>query len=103
MRKLDTPSFLCRTYAAADFPEGYQGLPVHERRLVSSRLCSLQPSVLASWAGNATAKASSNDPVVLQRRDKWVVAGNTPPRATVQASLANDKWLIEVVVTAAAK
>ena len=31
----------------------------------------------------------------------WVVPGHTPPRATVQANLANDKWLIEVVVTAA--
>ncbi len=34
--------------------------------------------------------------------EAWVVAGHTPPRATVQANLANDKWLIEVVITAAA-
>jgi len=33
--------------------------------------------------------------------DAWVVAGNAPPRATVQAALANPAYLIEVVVTAA--
>jgi enamine deaminase RidA (YjgF/YER057c/UK114 family) len=33
--------------------------------------------------------------------DAWVVPGHAPPRATVQASLANPQWLIEVVVTAA--
>lgn len=33
--------------------------------------------------------------------DEWVAAGNTPPRATVQASLAKPEWLIEMVVTAA--
>ena len=32
--------------------------------------------------------------------DAWVPKGHTPPRATVQASLADPKWLIEVVVTA---
>ena len=31
----------------------------------------------------------------------WVVPGHTPTRATVQAALANPKWKIEVVVTAA--
>jgi enamine deaminase RidA (YjgF/YER057c/UK114 family) len=30
-----------------------------------------------------------------------VVAGRTPPRATVQAALANPNWKIEIVVTAA--
>ena len=34
--------------------------------------------------------------------EKWVAQGNTPPRATVQAHLAQDAWRIEVVVTAAA-
>lgn len=34
--------------------------------------------------------------------DGWVPAGNAPPRATVEAKLANPKWLIEMVVTAAA-
>jgi enamine deaminase RidA (YjgF/YER057c/UK114 family) len=34
--------------------------------------------------------------------EKWVQQGATPPRATVQATLANEKWLIEVVITAAA-
>lgn len=33
--------------------------------------------------------------------DQWVVAGCTPPRATVQAALANPNWKIEIVVTAA--
>lgn len=34
--------------------------------------------------------------------DAWVVPGQTPPRATVQAKLARPEWKIEVVVTAAA-
>ncbi|MFZ6870840.1 RidA family protein [Undibacterium sp. Di27W] len=33
--------------------------------------------------------------------DAWVAEGNSPPRATVEAKLANPDWLIEVVVTAA--
>ena len=33
--------------------------------------------------------------------DAWVPAGHTPPRATVQAALANPDYLIEIVVTAA--
>lgn len=33
--------------------------------------------------------------------DAWVPEGHAPPRATVQAQLANPGWLIEVVVTAA--
>jgi enamine deaminase RidA (YjgF/YER057c/UK114 family) len=35
--------------------------------------------------------------------DAWVVTGSAPPRATVQAALANPVYLIEVVVTAAVK
>jgi enamine deaminase RidA (YjgF/YER057c/UK114 family) len=35
--------------------------------------------------------------------DAWVVTGSAPPRATVQAALANPTYLIEVVVTAAVK
>nr|BAG14379.1 putative translational inhibitor [Ralstonia pickettii] len=35
--------------------------------------------------------------------DAWVAQGNTPPRATVEARLANPDYLIEVVVTAALK
>ncbi len=31
----------------------------------------------------------------------WVVPGHTPTRATVQAALADPKWKIEIVVTAA--
>jgi enamine deaminase RidA (YjgF/YER057c/UK114 family) len=34
--------------------------------------------------------------------EAWVVAGQTPARATVQAALAKPQWKIEVVVTAAA-
>ena len=33
--------------------------------------------------------------------DAWVAPSNAPPRATVQAALANPDWKIEVVVTAA--
>ena len=34
--------------------------------------------------------------------DAWVVPGQTPPRTTVQATLAKPEWKIEVVITAAA-
>ncbi len=33
--------------------------------------------------------------------EAWVVPGQTPPRATVQAALAKPQWKIEIVVTAA--
>jgi enamine deaminase RidA (YjgF/YER057c/UK114 family) len=33
--------------------------------------------------------------------DEWVAAGHTPPRATVEAKLANPACLVEVVLTAA--
>jgi enamine deaminase RidA (YjgF/YER057c/UK114 family) len=33
--------------------------------------------------------------------DAWVPAGNTPPRATVEANLARPEWKVEIVVTAA--
>ncbi len=33
--------------------------------------------------------------------DAWVPAGHAPPRATVEARLANPDWKIEVVATAA--
>jgi enamine deaminase RidA (YjgF/YER057c/UK114 family) len=33
--------------------------------------------------------------------DAWVVAGHTPPRATVEAKLANPACLVEIVITAA--
>jgi len=32
--------------------------------------------------------------------DQWVVPGQTPPRATVEARLADPRWRIEVVVVA---
>lgn len=33
--------------------------------------------------------------------DAWVVPGAAPPRATVQAALADPAWKIEIVITAA--
>jgi enamine deaminase RidA (YjgF/YER057c/UK114 family) len=33
--------------------------------------------------------------------NQWIVGVNAPPRATVQAKLAQPGWLVEVVVTAA--
>ncbi len=33
--------------------------------------------------------------------EKWVSAGNAPPRATVEAKLAKPEWRVEMVVTAA--
>jgi enamine deaminase RidA (YjgF/YER057c/UK114 family) len=33
--------------------------------------------------------------------DQWVLAGHTPPRATVQAALAKPEWKLEIVITAA--
>lgn len=33
--------------------------------------------------------------------EAWVTAGHTPPRATVEAKLANPEWKVEIVVTAA--
>ena len=35
--------------------------------------------------------------------DSWVDSANSPPRATVQAHLADPTWRIEIVVTAAAE
>ena len=34
--------------------------------------------------------------------DAWVVPGNAPSRATVEARLANPSWKVEIVVTATA-
>src|SRR5688572_10447003 len=42
-----------------------------------------------------------NFPAMNEVWDTWVVPGQTPPRATVQANLAKPEWLIEIVVTAA--
>ncbi len=33
--------------------------------------------------------------------DQWVAVGPAPPRATIQAPLAQPEWLIEILVTAA--
>ena len=34
--------------------------------------------------------------------DAWVPSGSTPARATVEASLATEKYQVEIMVTAAA-
>lgn len=33
--------------------------------------------------------------------DEWVAENNAPPRAAVEAKLANPNWKVEIVVTAA--
>jgi enamine deaminase RidA (YjgF/YER057c/UK114 family) len=33
--------------------------------------------------------------------DEWVTLGHTPPRATVESTLANPECLVEIVITAA--
>jgi enamine deaminase RidA (YjgF/YER057c/UK114 family) len=35
--------------------------------------------------------------------NEWVAQDHTPPRATVQATLAKPEWLVEIAVTAAQK
>jgi len=42
-----------------------------------------------------------NFPGMNEVWDAWVPNGHTPPRATVEAKLADPAWLIEVVVVAA--
>ena len=42
-----------------------------------------------------------NFPAMNEVWDAWVAPGHTPPRATVEAKLADPAWLIEVVVVAA--
>jgi enamine deaminase RidA (YjgF/YER057c/UK114 family) len=43
----------------------------------------------------------TNFPAMNAVWDAWVVQGHTPPRATVQAQLANPAYKVEVQVTAA--
>jgi len=43
-----------------------------------------------------------NFPAMNAVWDAWVVAGSTPARATVEAALADPKYLVEIMVTAAA-
>jgi enamine deaminase RidA (YjgF/YER057c/UK114 family) len=40
-------------------------------------------------------------PAMNEVWDEWVASGHTPPRATVEAKLANPACLVEIVVTAA--
>lgn len=48
-------------------------------------------------------KTIADFPAMNSVWDKWVVAGHTPPRATVEASLATPDYLVEVKVIAARK
>ena len=43
----------------------------------------------------------ANFPGMNEVWDEWVAGGHTPPRATVEAKLANPACLVEVCVTAA--
>jgi enamine deaminase RidA (YjgF/YER057c/UK114 family) len=43
----------------------------------------------------------ANFPALNQVWESWVVPGNTPPRATVEAKLADPACLVELVITAA--
>jgi enamine deaminase RidA (YjgF/YER057c/UK114 family) len=43
----------------------------------------------------------ANFPRMNEVWDAWVVPGQTPPRATVEAKLANPACLVEIVVVAA--
>ena len=43
----------------------------------------------------------ANFPGMNEVWDGWVAAGHTPPRATVEAKLANPACLVEIVVVAA--
>ncbi|MBJ9659811.1 RidA family protein [Burkholderia gladioli] len=45
----------------------------------------------------------ANFPAMNEVWEGWVVQGATPPRATVEAKLANPACLVEVVVVAAQK
>lgn len=43
----------------------------------------------------------ANFPAMNAVWDAWVVQGHTPPRATVQAQLANPAYKVEIQITAA--
>lgn len=43
----------------------------------------------------------ANFPAMNTVWDAWVVQGHTPPRATVQAQLANPAYKVEIQITAA--
>ena len=48
--------------------------------------------------------ADMKDYVEMNRAwDEWVASNNAPPRACVEAKLADPKWKVEIVVTAAIK
>ena len=46
-------------------------------------------------------KSMNDFPAMNAVWDKWVVQGHTPPRATVEARLANPGYLVEIKVIAA--
>jgi enamine deaminase RidA (YjgF/YER057c/UK114 family) len=43
----------------------------------------------------------ANFPAMNAVWDEWVAQGHTPPRATVEAKLANPACLVEIMITAA--
>ena len=45
-------------------------------------------------------KDMADFPAMNEVWDEWVAQGHTPPRATVEARLANPEVLVEIVVTA---
>lgn len=46
-------------------------------------------------------KDMADFPAMNEVWDEWVAQGHTPPRATVEARLANPEVLVEIVITAA--
>lgn len=46
-------------------------------------------------------KDMADFPAMNEVWDEWVAQGHTPPRATVEAKLANPEVLVEIVITAA--
>lgn len=46
-------------------------------------------------------KDMADFPAMNEVWDEWVPQGHTPPRATVEARLANPEVLVEIVITAA--
>lgn len=59
----------------------------------SDKTCILMCQIFISDMGNF--------PGMNSVWDEWVAQGHTPPRATVEAKLANPACLVEIVVTAA--
>ena len=59
----------------------------------SDKNCILQATIFL--------KTIADFPLMNSVWDKWVVHGNTPPRATVEAKLARTEYLVEIKIIAA--